>query len=233
MSESGRPTSPTRRSLLFGGLLGVAGIAGLLGRETLDFAVHDAPVVDRLIPPRIGDWSFAGSTGLILPSEANATSFYDQELQRVYVSDRAPVMMLVLAYCAQPRQGLLQLHDPLVCYPGAGFSVGALRPARIAGAGRRAIEARSFVAVRTSRIEQVVYWTRIGDRIATLGEDQHLAIVASVLRGALPDGLLLRISSIGAGDEILREVLRFGAALVDSLSPPGRELLLGSSFAAT
>lgn len=230
-SPAARTTS--RRSLVFGGLLGAAGLAAHLGREAFDFTASDPPQIEPLIPSRIGPWRHAGSGGVILPSEVEKVRFYDQEVQRVYLGAGTPPMMLVLAYCARPQQGLLQIHDPRVCYPGAGFSIDSGRSLAFDLGGSIEVETQSFTAVRPGRTEQVVYWTRVGEDIKGPTEDQHLAIIRSVVRGELPDGLLFRVSSLGEGEDLMREIRHFTSQLIRQVSQPGRELLLGRRLAAT
>jgi EpsI family protein len=223
----------SRRSLVFGGLLGAAGLASLFGRGALDFAASDPAPIEPLIPERVGSWSNVGSGGLVLPSQVEKIRFYDQELERVYVSDDEPPMMLVMAYCARPQQGLLQLHDPRVCYPGAGFSITPGMSLAVNLDGPIAVEAQSFTATRPGRTEQVIYWTRVGEDIKSPEDDQHLTIIRSVVKGDVPDGLLFRVSSLGEGPGLMRQIQRFAAELVKAVPQPGRELILGRRLAAT
>jgi EpsI family protein len=54
-----------------------------------------------------------------------------------------------------------------------------------------------FDAVRGARSEPVTYWLTMGDRVV-LGRLERLRVqLASGLAGRLPDGLLVRVSSIG------------------------------------
>ena len=223
----------SRRALLFGSLLGAAGIAAQMGRPLLQLRAQDPSRLDALVPARIGAWRQIGAGDLILPGEAPRSDFYDQELKRVYVAEGAPAMMLLIAYCARPQQGLLQVHDPRVCYPGAGFELQGSQSMLLKLEGGARLRAESFVGVRPGRTEQVLYWMRAGDEITRPGQDQHLAIVKTMLHGNVPDGLLVRVSAIGAEPAILREVGRFALELLGSVSAEGRQLLLGASIAAT
>jgi EpsI family protein len=218
--------------LLFGGLLGAAGLAAHLGKGALTLAAPDPPALTELIPERVGSWRYAGFDGIILPSEAPKSDDYDQELQRVYLSDEAPPMMLVIAYCGRPQQGLLQIHDPRICYPGAGFSLQQDQTISLNAGGAIEVEAQAFTAVRPGRTEQVIYWMRVGDSIKSPADDQHLAILRSVVRGSVPDGLLFRMSALGEGAAPMREIRRFGGELLKAVSQPVRELLIGRTLAS-
>jgi EpsI family protein len=228
-----QPLVTSRRALVFGSLLGAAGIAALMRQPLLSLPGSDPPRLETLVPPRIGSWSQMGGGDLVLPADVPKSEFYDQELKRVYFSDNAPAMMLLIAYCARPQQGLLQVHDPRICYPGAGFELlesgGTSLPL---GAGA-SLEAESFVGVRPGRTEQVLYWMRAGSEITRPGQDQHLAIVKAMLSGSVPDGLLVRISALGHDPAILRQIRIFARALLQSLSAEGKRLLIGSSLASS
>ena len=228
-----QPLVTSRRAVLVGSLLGAAGIAAQMRQPLLSLRGSDPPRLETLIPARVGSWNLAGGGDLVLPGEAPKSDFYDQELKRVYFSDDAPPMMLLIAYCARPQQGLLQVHDPRICYPGAGFELqGSERTTLPLGGGAR-LEAQSFVGVRPGRTERVLYWMRAGDEITRPGQDQHFAIVGAMLSGSVPDGLLVRISALGDDPAVLRQIRKFGHALLQSLSGEGRRLLIGSTLASS
>jgi EpsI family protein len=228
------PLITSRRALLFGSLLGAAGIAAQMRRPLLRLRASDPPRLDSIVPGRIGGWRQVAGGDLVLPGEAPKSDFYDQELKRVYLSgDGAPAMMLLIAYCARPQQGLLQVHDPRVCYPGAGFELQGEGSKILRLADGQRLEAQSFTGVRPDRTEQVLYWMRAGDEITRPGQDQHLAIVKTMLRGQVPDGLLVRLSALGGNPAILGHVGRFAIEMLGALSPAGRQLLLGPSLSAS
>lgn len=222
----------SRRALLFGSLLGAAGIAAHMKQPLLRLQGSEPPRLEAIVPQRIGAWREMGGGDLILPGEAPKSDFHDQELKRVYVAGGAPAMMLLIAYCGRPQQGLLQVHDPRICYPGAGFELHGIE-STILGLGRSELRAESFTGVRPGRTEQVLYWMRAGDEITSPGQDQHLAIVKTILGGKVPDGLLVRISAIGGEPATLRQVKRFAVELLGALPGAGRQLLLGASLAAS
>ena len=71
--------------------------------------------------------------------------------------------------------------------------------------------------------------SRIADRFPRNTAGEYAAILASVLRGVIPDGVLVRISTIGtdiaASDSGLAD---FTAMMAGSLAPAGRRILLGT-----
>lgn len=218
--------------MIFGGVLGAAGIAAYAGGGSMSLLASDSPPLNRLVPSEVGRWRSIGSQGLVLPAEAPRSKAYDQELKRIYGGAGVRPMMLVIAYSGRPRQGLLQLHDPQVCYPGAGFSIDGMNRSELPLTSAGSIPVQTFTARAPWRIEQVLYWTRIGDRIMSFGGDQHLAIVKAVLRGEVPNGVLVRISTFGSGPAVLSDIRMFASQLLESAPDRAREALLGEQLAS-
>jgi EpsI family protein len=227
MSVAARTGRISRRGVLFGGLLGAVGVSAHFSREALNLLPAEAPALDHLVPRRIGPWRFAGTGGLVLPSDKLEKEAYDQELKRIYLSDSGRMIMLVIAYSARPRQGLLALHDPQVCYSGGGFALTNLREGAVQLTASSSVPVQSFTARSPWRVEEVVYWTKIGDEIRSPSDRQHLVILDSMFRGALPDGVLVRVSTLGSGADEMRDVRRFVQELYGALPQQGRKLLLG------
>lgn len=222
----------SRRGILFGGLLGTAGLAAHFSGEALHLLPSNTPPLEDIVPRRIGQWRFAGTSGLVLPSDKLEAEAYDQELKRIYVAGGDRMVMLVIAYSGRPRHGLLALHDPEVCYSGGGYSLTNVREEAVPLASGTSLPVQSFTARSPWRIEEVVYWTRIGNEIRSASERQHLVILNSVFRGEIPDGVLVRISTLGSGPEKLADIRQFAAELLRSAPERGRRLLLGG-LAAT
>lgn len=56
---------------------------------------------------------------------------------------------------------------------------------------------RQLLAQRENRLEQITYWMRVGDTVATNAADRQILKVAYGLRGFITDGALVRISTVG------------------------------------
>lgn len=184
----------------------------------------------ELVPREIGPWQFVSREGIVIAraDEAQPEDGYDQVLSRTYAAPGLPAIMLLIAY-GSTQGGSLQLHRPETCYPGQGFRLSGFDAPDLALGGPRPVAARRFTATRDERVERLVYWTRIADRFPRNTAGEYAAILASVLRGVIPEGVLVRASTIGtdiaASDAGLAE---FTAALAGSLAPAGRKMLLGS-----
>ena len=230
MTSTDAPSRATsRRNFLVGGLgLACAGFALVGARET---AIEPLPenTLPRLLPERLGPWQSSTGNGVIVPPESELSDrTYNEVLVRIY-NGPADAVALCLAYgAAQSRD--MQLHRPEVCYPAAGFAVVSSRPVQLELPGRPPISATLLDTQSNVRKEQVLYWTRIGSEFPTAPLQQRLAVVTQNLRGRVPDGMLVRASTVAEGPEAAYPVLSgFLAAMVENSPPRARELLLGSA----
>lgn len=223
---------PSRRDLLVGGTcLGVAALTyARMPRRKL--ASIPPGKLQTLAPDRIGEWIFETSSGIVLPPPDEAGRvLYDQQVTRAYISERTAPVMLVMAY-GNTQGGMLQVHRPEICYPASGFRLTETVTGILKLASGHDVAVRSFTATSDTRTEQVMYWTRIGNALPTSWTGQRIAIMESNLSGLVPDGLLVRISTIGEAGAEGRAVLEgFARALLAAVGPTGRRQLLGASVA--
>ncbi len=222
-----RQPALTRRALLVAGAqAGTAAAAYAATPRALPAAITKTRI-DKLVPATIGDWRYVSGAGVIATTEDGDTEGYDQLVKRFYRAPGAPDIMLLIAY-GNTQGGSLQLHRPETCYPGQGFGLTEFRSVALDFAAARPVEARAFTARRDDRIERLLYWTRIGSAFPRSSVGEYLAILQAFSRGIVPDGILVRISSLGgniaASD---RAIMQFAAAMVAAMPPRGRELLVG------
>jgi EpsI family protein len=89
---------------------------------------------------------------------------------------------------------------------------------------------RRLVAHQGQRNEPITYWITIGDKAVLSGIEQKLQRLAYGLSGKIPDGMLVRISTIQASDtQAWRVQDRFVTAMLDALAPRDRARLLGAA----
>jgi EpsI family protein len=217
----------TRREVLVGGgLLATALASGLLARNA---ALADgASAREVLIPDRVGRWSRSSDEGILIPRGEEDEQLYDKVVTGYYTSDSAPSVMLLIAY-GSAQTGTTQLHRPEVCYPAAGFQVRELPdlPLQLPG---RSVRARTMTAVATRRIEQILYWSRVGRDFPTSTNDQRWSVLRQTFQGLVPDGALVRMSIIDPDRPAAMVLLQgFAAALVAASPPDMRRLLTGSA----
>lgn len=172
-----------------------------------------------LIPPSFGAWREDRTVVPVTVSpdvQATLDRIYSQTLTRTYIDDRGRRVMLSIAYGGTQSRDL-QVHRPEVCYAAQGFQIRGTAKAQIGVAGLTLPVMRVF-ATQGPREEPITYWVRLGDRVVRGNVEQGLARVRYGLAGAIPDGLLFRVSTIGGDqaaaysmqdaflDELLRQI---------------------------
>lgn len=223
-----RGVDPSRRQLLFGGaMLATAGIATwAVPRNRSDMVPRGS--LERGIPKQIGRWSLRPASDFVLPpSDELSTRIYDDLLTRTYVSPSGQSIMLLIAY-GGGQTGIFQVHRPEACYPANGLKVSPKRSVEVPVGGNRTIGSGFMTATGYQRIEQLLYWTRVGDFFPESWAAEHVAVVRSNLVGHLPDGVLVRLSILSDDVEgSLATLEGFAMELVTTASRLGRRIILG------
>jgi exosortase B len=154
--------------------------------------------LERMIPAAFEGWRIDPSVEMVAPTpdvQSKLDRIYNQTVSRAYVNDAGEQMMLTVAYGGD-QSDALKAHRQEVCYSAQGFQIHDLRHGTLSAAGRT-IPVTRLHAVRGARSEPVTYWLTMGDRVV-LGRLERLKVqLASGLSGRLPDGMLVRVSSIG------------------------------------
>lgn len=223
-----------RRDLLMGGamLVAASGAFALTPRERIEYLGKRK--LDMLVPKRVGTWVDKPSTSFVLPRDPDSLSakLYSEIVTRLYIApDKIPVMM-VIAY-GNLQSDLLQLHRPEVCYTSVGFQISSSAAALLPLAAGVGLPVRELTAVADTRIEPICYWTRIGDALPTSGNQQRVMKLEQELRGIVPDGILVRMSTVGESNAASFAALRaFGAELVEAIAPANRPIFIGPTLTA-
>ncbi len=153
--------------------------------------------LDTLFPKAFGDWVIDDRMPVQLVSpdtQAVLNKIYNQTLSRAYVNRKGDRIMLAVAYGGDQSDGT-RAHRPEVCYPAQGFQILSSHSGQLRLADHT-IPVRQLVASQGGRIEPITYWTIVGERIAVSGTEQKLAQLSYSTRGIIPDGMLVRVSSI-------------------------------------
>jgi EpsI family protein len=222
-------------------MLAAAAIAVMLVPKKFDVA-GGAIDLDTLVPAELGGWREVRSA---VPQvdltprregdehERTTDEPYDQTIMRTYARADGATIMLALAYGSRQRQEV-KIHRPELCYLAQGFAVGRRGAAPIVFEDGRAVTATRLVARSDRRVEPITYWIRIGEEITRSALDSRLAILREGLRGRIPDGILVRVSSAHAPSDPATERAYenqddFLRALVGALEPRARRILLADA----
>ncbi|MBB5204357.1 EpsI family protein [Inhella inkyongensis] len=219
--------SPDRRRAV-GAMVMMAGAAGAahVGRPTVKLADRLGGIdLERAFPARFADWQIDPTIPVLLPAadvQAKLDAIYNQVLSRSYVSARGERVMLSVAYGGDQSDGM-SIHLPEVCYPAQGFELRDKQAGELQLAGRR-LPIHRLTTALGARIEQVTYWITIGEAVAPSRSRQKLIQIGYGLRGLIPDGMLVRISSIDRdASQAFQMQARFAqdlaAAIPDALAP--------------
>ena len=153
--------------------------------------------LERVLPTSFADWKLDPDTEPVAPTpdvQAKLDLIYNQIVSRTYVNAAGERMMLTVAYGGD-QSDALKAHRQEVCYAAQGFEIHGLEHGTTSAAGRT-IPVTRMVAVLGERVEPVTYWFTMGDRVV-LGRGERLRVqVASGLKGRIPDGMLVRVSSL-------------------------------------
>lgn len=179
-------------------LMGSGALAAQALRPTR-FMSEILPAIDleQLFPRQFGDWRIDPLTPVLLPSpdvQAALNAIYNQVLSRTYVDSAERRIMLSVAYGGDQSDGT-RIHRPENCYPGQGFAITANR---VDSLQIRDFElpVRRLMSQLPPRYEPITYWMMVGE-LPTLSSAQNkLAQMRLSLQGFVPDGMLMRISSI-------------------------------------
>ncbi|QQV78057.1 EpsI family protein [Sphingomonas aliaeris] len=216
----------SRRELLIGGGFLVAAATALAMKPRNQLNMLGKGNIETLVPNTIGDWSFVAASGLVLPPEDQLEKqLYSQLLTRTYTNPRGVQMMLLIAYNGS-QDGVVQVHRPEVCYPAGGFKLTQIDEHAIPIAKDITLPSRFIVAETGMRREQIIYWTRLGTAFPRQWSEQRLAVFEQNLEGNIPDGLLVRISSVSP-DVGAADLDAFARDLYASVGTTMRSVLVG------
>jgi EpsI family protein len=197
--------------------------------------------LDAVIPKQFGQWTLMPDMSPVTPEEpegyvetdTKTNRIYSQEVGRTYTDGHGRIVMLMVAY--GPAQTFrLKAHRPEMCYTAAGFRISEKTYSSIAlnptlGATARPLNVARIVAEREARLEPISYWMRVGHDITTGVVDRQLIRLKYGLKGLIPDGALMRVSTIGLPREQSFEVQdEFIRDLLAAIAPQNRWFFIGA-----
>ena len=210
--------------------MGAAAALAKVGVPTKKIADTWETDLEKMFPAQFGDWQLDRSMPVILPApdvQAKLDAIYNQVLARTYLNRRSGErVMLSVAYGGDQSDGM-SAHLPEVCYPAQGFELRGQQYAVLQLEGR-AVPVKQLRTQLGGRVEPVTYWLTLGESVAATRSDRKIQQIKYGLRGEIPDGMLVRVSSIGqdaqAGFALQQ---RFLQALAGAVSETVKSRVLG------
>ena len=192
-----------RTALITAALMFAASAAAVALRPTHKLA-DAGPKVDleAMIPKQFGDWRIDTSIVPVLPSpdvQAKLDKIYNQTLARTYVNSHGQRIMLSIAYGGD-QSDAMQVHMPEGCYAGQGFAIKD-KSRIVLETFFGPLPVSRLVAHQGQRNEPITYWFTVGDVAINSGFRQKLEQLKFGLNGSVPDGVLVRVSSIDRNNQ--------------------------------
>lgn len=223
-------TSLLRNLVLMLLMLAAAALAPQL-RATTSMAAQRPPIdLESMVPRQFGEWrEQTGMAAQLVNPEAQTlvNQLYSATLSRVYINRDGYRVMLSIAY-GKDQSDALQVHKPEVCYPAQGFQLKNKERITL-DLPDRAIPATRLATQLGQRHEPVTYWIVLGDQITRGGLDKKLKEMRySLFDQTLPDGMLVRVSSIDADTTYAYKIQAdFASALVGAIGSVDRSRFAG------
>ena len=218
-------------------IVGAAVLAKVLEPRELMARTSASLVLDQVIPKEFGRWRLVPGVAPVTPvnpegyidADANSTRIYSQEVGRAYTDGNGHLVMLLVAY--GPVQNYrLKAHRPEMCYTAAGFRISDKRDAQVKYTPNASpIRMTRMVAERESRFEPISYWMRVGNDISNGVVDRQLVRLKYGLRGLIPDGALIRVSTTGLPEDASFDLQNtFISDLLASIPPSELKFFTGT-----
>ena len=221
-----------RRDALLAGLgIGALGLTEAL-RPRRRLVLLKKGDIDGAMPRQFGDW-VAHDANLVSPEQAGrlAKSLYSETVGRTYENQVDGSAVMILAAYGDTQSDLLQLHRPEICYPAVGYTLTLSEPAAVALGAGASLPARRVIAVSDEYVENIIYWTRLGERLPQSGGDQRDARLANAMEGYVADGILVRCSAVGDSKTSFKLLERFIPQFLSSVARDGLPALIGTRLA--
>jgi len=220
-----------RRALLLAAALGGTAVLAeaVRPRRFLADAQSRLPLA-RLVPGQFGEWTLDSSVAPLLPNPQQQqviADTYDEVLALSFRNARRQLVMLSLAYGRNQHKGML-VHRPEICYPAQGFRLEQDVFDATVALDSGPLPLKRLVASQGRRHEPISYWVVVGDELTAFGYPHRWVALRYGLQGLIPDGVLVRVSSLNADNA---EGFALQAAFIRdwarALSPAARLRLLG------
>lgn len=191
------------KSILIATLMLTAALAAKSFKPTNRLAEQKPRIeLNQQIPKSFADWSEDTSQMPILPNpqlQAKLDVLYSATLARTYQNKAGQRIMLSIAYGSDQGSEATSVHRPEFCYSSQGFKVNNLGLASIT-VGKHNISVQRLLGTLGARREPITYWITLDETATLPGLGRKFEQLRFGLRGQIPDGMLIRVSSIGSDE---------------------------------
>ena len=205
------------RVLVLAALMAIAAGAGELLRPTDRLAERKAKIsLETQIPVSFGDWTVDRNIRPVVPDpslQAMLDTLYSQTLARTYVNAKGERVMLSIAYGSDQSNEATAVHRPEFCYSAQGFRVRAIGKESLV-VGSSSVPVARVVAQLGQRNEPITYWVTLDESATLPGLGRKLQQIRYGLKGQIPDGMLVRLSSISTSEA---DAFKLQKAFLDQL----------------
>lgn len=224
-------TTVTRRDLLAGGLLfsALGASEWLRPREAMNL-LGDMDL-EAILPMAFGQWSSQYDPSLVVPEREDslASQLYNALVTRRYVHAETGSQLFFLAAYGANQTDALQLHRPESCYPAVGLPITAREETGLQLRSGQDIPTVELQAEGPGRVEDIVYWTRMGNAFPQSAGKQRSAKLDMAFQGVIPDGILVRASIIRQSEKANFDTVKvFLRDLIEAVEPAERPVLIGA-----
>lgn len=225
-----------RRDLLIGGACVTAlGLAEALRPRAQLTLMPQQPLTD-LVPKTIGPWTLGEGGDIVIPKVPGSLTdkLYADTLTRLYIDTKTGEQVMLLVAYGRAQSDILQLHRPESCYPAIGLAIQSRHNDDIALGKGATIPAVALTAGEGIRMEDIVYWTRLGEFLPRTAGEQRRDRLETAMDGIVSDGVLIRASTLRIGREAAPAYDRlnaFLAALVQAIPAGSRPGFIGTERA--
>ncbi len=217
-------------SLILGMLMVASGVITKVMTPTIVFSDQQTKInLETLIPTEFDGWVLDSSTAgaIVNPTlRGELDKIYNQTLSRAYINNEGERVMLSIAYGGAQKTDL-HAHRPEICYAASGFDIGKMTKTFVDTAIGR-IPVMRLVAKQDARNEPITYWIRVGNSLTRGWVEQKAAAISYGLTGEVPDGVLVRVSTISNDEKDSYRIQQvFLAAMLQAVRSEDRFWLVG------
>ena len=222
-----------RRAVVFFAASAVASASALALKPSRRASKDLLPIdLARQVPMAFEGWTIDKSLVPVLPDpglQAALDQIYGQTLARTYINAQGQRVMLSIAYGEDQGTDATAAHRPEFCYTAQGFTVTPLGETMLT-IGGAPLKVRRLQGNLQSRHEPITYWVTLNQSAVLPGVSRKLEQIRLGLTGQIPDGMLVRVSTISnSQSESFGAQERFLSALYKTMTPEVRARYFGST----